>query len=644
MLRDAVAGRPVAFPEAHAELRERVVAGAFVSLKRGKHLRSCCGGLGLSGPLARALEQAAARTAREDQRFPPVSPSELEHLDMEVWVLYNARPVGARGEERVAAVTVGTHGVQVVRGQAHALYLPSVAVEGGWDARRLLDQVCAKAGLPPTAWREDDTALYIFEGESVRASLATPGGPAPAVRLAGPCQPAHLTAYADFCRGNLGALFSGAMPSYYFWGAPDGTANGIVLTLSQPGDPQALHFSQLSMRPGLPLQATLFGLVQAAAQSLAAQRLAPEVVRNLQVGVTVLHDPVLHGTVADPHLAGLDPHHRAALVLERNKSALLFDPGRKPWELLAEAARQAQVTHPRTAAVYSFDTLSTLPGVSVSTAPRPVRGPAVRPPAVAGSFYPADAAELRDAIDGLLTGAEGGGEDWPAAMVPHAGLRFSGRVAAAVLRRVRIPDTVIVIGPKHTALGMEWAVAPQQTWALPGGGVESDVVLARRLSQAIPGLELDALAHQREHAIEVELPLLARLAPAAKVVGIAVGHGDFDDCLRFAEGLASVLRQRADRPLLLISSDMNHFATDPETRRLDEIALAALEGGDPEELYETVRGHNISMCGLLPAVIVLQTLRLLSGGNRAERAGYATTADVTGDPRRVVGYAGMLLG
>ncbi|HZY90087.1 MAG TPA: AmmeMemoRadiSam system protein B, partial [Gemmataceae bacterium] len=560
--------RPVTFPDHLAELRDRVVAGAFVSLKRGKHLRSCCGGLGQPASLGRALEQAAVRTAREDQRFPPVSPGELEHLDMEVWLLFNAQSVASRGEERVSAVTVGTHGVQVARGQAHGLYLPSVAVQSGWDARRLLDQVCAKAGLPPTAWREDDTALFTFEGEAIRATLATLGGEA-AARPAGPCQPAHLAGYADFCRGNLGALLSGAMPSYYYWGAPDGTVHGAVLTLSQPGEAQAIHFSQLSMRPGLPLQATLFGLAQAAAQSLAGQRLPPEVLRTLQVGVTVLHDPVLHGTVADPHLAGLDTQHRAALVLERNKSALLYDPGRKPWELLAEAARQAQVSQPASATVYSFDTLSTLPGVSVSTAPRPVRGPAVRPPAVAGSFYPADAAELRDAVDRLLAGTDGAAEDWPAAMVPHAGLRFSGRVAAAVLRRVRIPDTVIVLGPKHTALGMEWAVAPQQTWAMPGGGVESDVVLARRLSQAIPGLELDAAAHQREHAIEVELPLLARLAPAAKVVGIAVGHGDLDDCLRFAEGLAGVLRQRQDRPLLLISSDMNHFASDPETRRLD---------------------------------------------------------------------------
>jgi AmmeMemoRadiSam system protein B len=87
---------------------------------------------------------------------------------------------------------------------------------------------------------------------------------------------------------------------------------------------------------------------------------------------------------------------------------------------------------------------------------------------------------------------------------------------------------------------------------------------------------------------------------------------------------------------------MNHYATDAENRRLDAIALAALDRLDPDEIYQTVTENNISMCGLLPAVIVLQTLRLLGGLTHAERVGYATSADVSGDTSRVVGYAGML--
>ena len=72
------------------------------------------------------------------------------------------------------------------------------------------------------------------------------------------------------------------------------------------------------------------------------------------------------------------------------------------------------------------------------------------------------------------------------------------------------------------------------------------------------------------------------------------------------------------------------------------MTIRALERLDPAALYETVTENQISMCGLLPAVIVLETLRLLNGLHKAERVGYATSADVSGDTSRVVGYAGML--
>ena len=643
MMRAAVAGQPAVFPPGLPELRDQLVAGAYVTLKRGRHLRSCCGLLGQPIPLSTALEHATVRTARDDVRFPPISPSELDYLDMDVWLLGQATPVQARGEERLKAVTIGKHGVQVVRGQSQALFLPGVAVENDWDARQFLDRLCAKAVLPPTAWKEDDTILLTFEGQSFGGRLGEPDGTAPVARRTGFYRPEDLAAYADFCRRELIARLTGGTPSYYLWGVPDGNLNGVVLLLQRSSTDEVQHLSHISLRAGVPLQATLATLVQAGAQNLAAKGLQREQLSTLHVGLMFLTDPVLHGTVADPHLEGFDPRHRAILVLERNKSALLFDQGRSTEELLAEAASQARVMHPATATVFSLDTLSNAASVGVSTVPRAVRGPAVRPAAVAGTFYEGDPAALSRTVDDLLSGTRGS-EEWAAAMVPHAGLKFSGRIAADVLKRLRIPRTVIVIGPKHTAQGVEWAVAPHQTWELPGVSVESDFLLARRMCQAIPGLEMDASAHQREHAIEVELPLLARLAPESKVVGIAIGHGDLESCRSFAEGLAGLLRESEERPLLLISSDMNHFASDAENRRLDALALAALERGDAEALYETVTQNNISMCGVLPAVIVLETLRLLGSFQRAERVGYATTADVTGDTSRVVGYAGMLFG
>ena len=125
---------------------------------------------------------------------------------------------------------------------------------------------------------------------------------------------------------------------------------------------------------------------------------------------------------------------------------------------------------------------------------------------------------------------------------------------------------------------------------------------------------------------------------------IVLAASSLDRCLQFASGLAGVLRQQVHKPLLIISSDLNHYGRDTENRRLDALALAALERLDPAEVYATISQRKISMCGLLPAVIVLETLRQLGRLRKAQRVAYATSAEVTGDPSRVVGYAGMLFG
>ncbi|MCS6850922.1 MAG: AmmeMemoRadiSam system protein B [Gemmataceae bacterium] len=622
---------------------DRPVAGAFVSLKRGRHLRGCCGQLGPAIPLAAALHDAVERTVWDDARFPPVSGRELEHLKLEIWVLHRPERVEARGEERLQAVTIGRHGLQVVRGQARGLLLPGVPVDHAWDVRTFLEQVCVKAGLHPSLWKDDATELYRFEGDVIRGRLQPHANGASMARR--PAKPGakQLQAYADFCRRNIINHLCGAVPIYYLPGLADGQVAGVHVSVRPPRSSDALHFFQLSMRPGVPLQSTLFALSQNAAQALAARGISAEELESLAVGVSIFFDTSLHGTVADPDLAGVEPEHRAVLVMERNKMGIVRDPEQPAERLLELAAGQARVSRPASSAVFSLECATTEPRVALSTAPRPVAGPAIRPPAVAGTFYPGTPDDVQRMLDTLLQG-ERRSENWPAVMVPHAGWIYSGRIAAQVLRRVRIPRTVIILGPKHTSLGMDWAVAPHETWAFPGGSLPSDPALARALAQAIPGLELDAAAHQREHGIEVELPLLARLAPGTRVVGITIGGGDLESCRAFADGLAGVLRSLDEQPLLVISSDMNHFATDAETRQLDELALSALDRLDPEAVYDTVMENNISMCGVLPAVIVLETLHRLGRPTRSERVAYATSADVTGDTSRVVGYAGMLFG
>jgi AmmeMemoRadiSam system protein B len=331
------------------------------------------------------------------------------------------------------------------------------------------------------------------------------------------------------------------------------------------------------------------------------------------------------------------------MVMEGNKSAWRFDPSKSADELLQAVTDAVRVDQPEAASVLSLQTLCTDSTFEVTNVPRPRRGGVARPPAVAGAFYPGDPGEISRQLDAMLTNGKER-QSWPAAMVPHAGWRFSGRVAGQVFQQLEFPETIIVFAPKHTRPGMDWAVAPHEVWQLPGQSINSDPDLAQRLSTAIDGLEMDAQAHVQEHAIEVQLPFLARLAPQSRVVGITIGGGTLSRCQAFARGLASVVEKMERPPLLVVSTDMNHYASDDENRRLDAIALDAVETLNPADVFNTVTKNEISMCGMRPTVIVMETLRQLGQLSKCRRVAYTTSAEASGDKRQVVGYAGMLFG
>jgi AmmeMemoRadiSam system radical SAM enzyme/AmmeMemoRadiSam system protein B/AmmeMemoRadiSam system protein A len=618
---------------------DRTVMGAFVTLKRNGNLRACCGALGRPMPLGTALQQAAVRTATEDTRLPEISPSELSFLDVDVSLLHGFQPIKEKGEDRASAVEVGRHGLQIRRENNAGLLLPSVAREQGYDAVEFLRQLCRKAGLPATAWMDDETEIQVFETLSVAGPFKATGvdeGTAVTPLL----NEAEVRMLAAHCGSNISALVQGATPSYYAPNCSDGTVNGIVLTLTSVGTDDTVHFSRFSMRPGLPLQSTAFDLGKSIAEALSSGQLKlPSA--ELRVSVSILHDSAMHGTTAKPDLRGIDPKTRALMIVEGAKTAWIYDPDKTPEELLANVTEKVSLFNPEAAEIFSFAVQTNESTMSVVNAPQPSEGPDQRPAAVAGRFYPADAAELGEMVDGFLKDGKGQKSKCSVIMVPHAGLKYSGSVAGAVFAKTNIPDSVIVIGPKHTRNGVEWAVAPNKSWAIPGGEVAADPELAAQLVEAISGLKMDAAAHQGEHGIEVELPFLAKVNPQVKVVGIAIGGGSLAQCREFAAGLAKVLKERDEETLLVISSDMNHYANDVDNRRLDEIAMKSLETLEPDQLFETVTGHGISMCGVLPAVIAMEAAKQLGGLQSAKRIAYATSADVSGDKSRVVGYCGM---
>ena len=148
---------------------------------------------------------------------------------------------------------------------------------------------------------------------------------------------------------------------------------------------------------------------------------------------------------------------------------------------------------------------------------------AVRPPVAAGTFYPARRADLNSVLDKLWPDPVPTARRAIGVVSPHAGYVYSGGVAARVFASVEPVPVYFLIGPNHTGLGCEVAVAPDPPWRTPLGDVPRHEALARRFLAACAPAREDAAAHAREHALEVVLPFLQRISPRAAVVCVTLG-------------------------------------------------------------------------------------------------------------------------
>lgn len=265
----------------------------------------------------------------------------------------------------------------------------------------------------------------------------------------------------------------------------------------------------------------------------------------------------------------------------------------------------------------------------------------IRPPAVAGMFYEARPERLVKDVRSYLP-AEVEPEPAFGAIVPHAGYVYSGSVAGAVYARVTIPPTVVILCPNHTGRGARASLEPSQAWRTPIGDVATNRRIARRLLELAPSLEEDPAAHAREHSLEVQLPFLQVLRSDVELVAICLGAPDVELCREVGRALATLCAEEKPAPLLLASSDMNHYESREVGRRKDDRALARIEALDPEGLFQAVRKESISMCGFLPATAILFAARE-AGASTAHVIARRDSGDETGDTSSVVGYAGVII-
>ncbi len=267
--------------------------------------------------------------------------------------------------------------------------------------------------------------------------------------------------------------------------------------------------------------------------------------------------------------------------------------------------------------------------------------PTVRPAAVAGKFYPQDPKKLAASVRAYMV-ADEQPETVLGCVVPHAGYIYSGPVAGAVYARVKVNPQCVILCPNHTGLGTPLSIMSRGAWQTPLGDVGIDSELADALMQACPLLTDETSAHRTEHAIEVQLPFLQTLRSGIRFVPIALGTRQFDALEGLGFAIAEVLAGMDEPVLVIASSDMNHYESDPVTRIKDEKAIDRILALDARGLYDVVMKEEVSMCGFGPTVAMLTAARQ-RGATRAELVKYATSGDVSGDRQMVVGYAGIVV-
>ncbi len=264
-----------------------------------------------------------------------------------------------------------------------------------------------------------------------------------------------------------------------------------------------------------------------------------------------------------------------------------------------------------------------------------------RPPAVAGQFYPADSAELAQMVSGHLNAVE----QLPtingrlvALIVPHAGLVYSGQIAAYgyKLLKNRGINRVIMCGPSHRLRFDGISVyGPDVVWRTPLGRVHCNNELCRQLLQADQRMIVLKEGHSREHCLEVQLPYLQTVLGDFQIAPLSIGVQDEATIEMLAKALAEAAV--SENTLLIASTDWQHYRPASQGRVMDSLGMVCLKQFDPDRLDNLLRSGKVEMCGGAGVVAVMKAARKL-GADSVKILRYGDSGDISGDKSSVVSY------
>ena len=272
-----------------------------------------------------------------------------------------------------------------------------------------------------------------------------------------------------------------------------------------------------------------------------------------------------------------------------------------------------------------------------------------RQPAVAGTWYPSAAPDLRGELESYLLRADRAAQarTTPAGelvglIAPHAGLMYSGPVAAHAYRLLRggAFDLVVLVGPSHFVPFHGVSVWADGTFETPFGAFPIDRQAAVALLNSSSRVQELPRAHEREHSLEMQLPFLGLFTPEVPILPLVMGQQTRDTVFALADALADLLRGR--RALLVASSDLSHYKDAPTAARLDAKVIEHVQAFDADGLMALLERKPEHACGGGPMVTVLRASRAL-GATASQVLHYGDSGDVSGDKHAVVGYMAAAL-
>jgi MEMO1 family protein len=259
----------------------------------------------------------------------------------------------------------------------------------------------------------------------------------------------------------------------------------------------------------------------------------------------------------------------------------------------------------------------------------------IRPPAVAGRFYPNNPAELRGMIGEFLRQAKVAAGPAPKAIIaPHAGYVYSGPIAASAYARLA-PSRgnirrVVLLGPSHFASFEGLAATGAAAFATPLGDVPVDTAAVRDVCSRLPQVSVLDEAHAGEHALEVHLPFLQVVLDGFTIVPLLVCDASDEEVAEVIEALWD-----GDETRFVISSDLSHYHDYASARELDAATARAVEELRPRDIGVEQACGRLSICGLLRAA---QRHRL-----HARTLDLRNSGDTAGPRSEVVGYGAFVL-